>query len=326
MHIFVTGGAGFIGSHIIEFHLQKGDTVHVVDNLITGNVNNLQPFLHNPNFTFHEADILTWPDLKKSLEKADRIYHMAAIVGISHVLQQPSSVLTTNINGTERLLNTLHEIKSKAHVLIASTSSVYGFMQKSLLREDDNLNIHSLSHPLCNYTLSKISIEVMSLNFHRLHEMPISVIRLFDTLGPRQTGCYGMVVPRFIEEAISDKPIVIYGDGTQTRSFCDVRDAIIALDLLANNPKSIGEIVNVGNDREISINNLAYLIKRTLHSNSEIRHMPHEKIDGKNFEDIKKIRPDITKLKKLTGFNPQWTLENTILDLTKTGKKKEKVL
>lgn len=322
MHIFVTGGAGFIGSHIIEFHLQKGDTVVSIDNLVTGNKNNLRPFLNDPNFTFHEADILTWTDLEKTLESIDRVYHMAAVVGVLHVLQEPLNVLVTNINGTERLLKALREVGSKARVIIASTSSVYGFIQKSLLREDDDLNIHSLYHPLCGYAVSKICTEIMSLTYLHLYDMPITIIRLFNTIGPRQTGCYGMVVPRFIEAAICDEPIIIYGDGTQTRSFCDVRDSIVALDLLANNLKSIGEIINVGNDREISINNLAYLIKRTLHSNAEIRHISYEKAYGKNFDDIKKRRPDISKLKKLTGFNPQWTLEDTILDLMKTGKKK----
>ncbi|HEX2548461.1 MAG TPA: GDP-mannose 4,6-dehydratase [Gammaproteobacteria bacterium] len=325
MHVIVTGGAGFIGSHIVEFHLQKGDTVHAIDNLVTGNKGNLQPFLHDPNFTFDEADILTWPDLKKALENADRIYHMAAVVGVLYVLQEPLNVLVNNINGTERLLKTLYELQSKARIFIASTSSVYGHIQKSLLCESDDLNIHSISHPLCGYAISKISSEVMSMTYHRLYNMPITVLRLFNTVGPRQTGCYGMVVPRFIEEAIANEPIIVYGDGLQTRSFCDVRDTLVALDLLANNPKSIGEIVNVGNDREISINNLAYLIKRTLHSNSEVLHISYEKAYGKKFEDIKKRKPDITKLKKLTGFKPKWTLENTIADLMKNMQDKEKV-
>jgi UDP-glucose 4-epimerase len=315
MHIVITGGAGFIGSHLAEYHLQKGDTVHVIDTLITGNIKNIEPFFQNPRFSFDKANIMNCNSLKPHCEKADRIYHMAAIVGVYEVIEKTLDVLFTNIHGTETLLKTVKEVRNKPHIFIASTSSVYGHSKKDSLSETDELRIHSITHPLTSYALSKMTNEVMGLAYYQNDGIPITILRLFNTIGRRQRGTYGMVVPRFIEKALHNQPINVFGDGTQTRSFCDVRDIVMFLNSLAENSECIGEIINVGNNQEISINALAHLIKEILHSKSEIIHTPYDEAYGKKFVDIMRRKPDLSKLQRLTTYKHQWTLEQTIADL-----------
>jgi len=317
MHILVTGGSGFIGSHLVAYHLAKGDQVQAIDDLSTGSIKNIAPFLSNPAFQFEQADILTWPHLEKAVQWADRIYHLAAIVGIHRVLSEPLRVMTVNINGCERLLHTISSTKARPKVIIASSSSVYGLSHKPLLNEEDELTINFIAYPILGYALSKITDEALGLAYYRTANLPVTLVRLFNTIGPRQTGRYGMVVPRFIQQALQNEAITIYGDGEQTRSFCDVRDIITALDKLANKPESSGEIINVGHDTPISINRLAELIRSKAKSNSEIKHLSYREAYGEEFTDIKQRRPDLTKLYKLTDFKHQWTLEATIDDLIK---------
>jgi len=315
MRVFVTGGCGFIGSHIVEFHLKNGDEVRVVDNLSTGTLENIAAFKDNPAFEFIEADIITWPDLEKTAAWADRIYHMAAVLGIFHVIAKPLNVLSTNIAGTERLLRAVVASGSSPRILIASSSSVYGNSPNPVLNENDNLIVASPSHPLWGYAISKIADEAFSIAYHKTIKVPVTLIRFFNTIGPRQTGRYGMVVPRFVQQACDGEPITIFGDGTQTRSFCDVRDVVTALSLLANQEESIGEIVNVGCDSEITINDLAKLVRTRGDSHSEITHTAYLEAYGNDFTDIKQRRPDLSKLYKLTGFKHKWTLEQTVDNL-----------
>jgi UDP-glucose 4-epimerase len=315
MRILVTGGCGFIGSHIAEYHLAKGDEVSVVDDLSTGSLDNIASFKANPAFYFENANILNWPNLPKSVAWADRIYHMAAVVGIYRVLREPVNVLTTNIHGCEKLLHAVSMSGHTPQVIITSSSSVYGHSETATLSEKDDLVIKSSAHPLWNYALNKIADEALGFAYFHTAKIPITVIRLFNTIGPRQTGHYGMVVPRFVQQACRGEPITVFGDGTQTRSFCDVRDVLTALNLLASTPKSNGEIVNIGYDKEIVINDLAELIRRKANSDSKIKHIPYKEAYGEELTDIKQRRPDLTKLCQLTGFKHQWPLEKTIDDL-----------
>lgn len=315
MRILITGGCGFIGSHIVEFHLAKGDEVFVVDDISTGSLDNIAPFKNNPAFHFEKSDILNWPNLEKTVAWANRIYHMAAIVGVYRVLKEPINVLTTNIHGCEKILQAIASSGKQPQVIITSSSSVYGHNETPLLSESDDLIIKSVAHPLWNYALSKIADEALGLAYYQSKKIPITVIRLFNTIGPRQTGRYGMVVPRFVQQACKGEPITVFGDGTQTRSFCDVRDVLTALNLLASTPDSNGQIVNIGNDKEIIINDLAELIRKKSDSKSEIQYIPYKEAYGEDLTDIKQRRPNLTKLQKLTGFKHAWPLEKTIDDL-----------
>lgn len=315
MHILVTGGCGFIGSHVVEYHLKKNDTVHVIDNLTTGSLKNVEQFQSNPNFHVEIADILDYPKLDEMLSRADRVYHLAAVLGIYRVIEKPLDVLNTNILGTERILRLIAKSGKKPRIMMASSSSAYGNCPQPFLREDNNLTIASPSHPLWGYAISKIADEAYAIAYYRTYQLPITMMRFFNTVGPRQTGRYGMVVPRFVQQACRGEPLTVHGDGTQTRSFCDVRDTVVALDLLADAEKSIGEVVNVGLDSDICIEDLALLVKKLANSQSEIIHVPYEKAYGQHYTDIQQRRPDISKMLKLIQFKHQWNLERTVTDL-----------
>lgn len=315
MNILVTGGAGFIGSHLVQYHLAKGDRVKVIDDCSTGTFNNIKKFSTNKNFSFENADILHWTDKDNFIVTADRIYHMAAVLGVYRVLQQPLQVLRTNIMGCEKILHTILERGSKARIIIASSSSVYGNSQKKILNEKDELIISPNTHPLWGYAVSKLSDEAIAKAYYDTYHLPITWVRLFNTIGPRQTGRYGMVVPRFVQQALSGKPLTIFGDGQQTRSFCDVRDAIAAIDKISEMNVSLGEPINVGNDHEIAINELAELVRKLANSSSPITYVSYQDAYGKDFHDITQRRPDLTKLRQLTGFKHAWTVDKTIKDL-----------
>lgn len=322
MNVLITGGAGFIGSHLVEFHLNRGDTVTVVDNLSTGSENNIQPFQSNPNFHFEENTVLDWQALSNKIAWAERIYHMAAMVGMIHLLANPVETLTENILSCERILRLMGELKSKAHLIVASTSEIYGPSNKHQLSEDDLLLFKSAAHSKWVYATSKFTQEIFSLTYAVSKGVRVTLIRFFNTIGPRQNGQYGMVVPRFIQQAVTNQPITVYGSGHQTRSFCDVRDTIQALDLIANNPDSMGEVVNLGQDQPITINELAALIKRLTNSNSPIKHLDYQDAYGEDYEDIMYRRPDLTKFNQLTSYQFQWNLEKTLLDLIQRQLKK----
>ena len=326
MHVLVTGGAGFIGSHLVERHLAQGDKVHIVDDLSTGSVENIRSFLELPECYFDEADILTWSDLAQAAEWADRIYHMAAVVGMFRVLSEPIAVLATNIAGTERLLRAVHASRWQPRVLIASSSEVYGPQRRGKLREDDDLTLRSGAVIRWNYAVSKLTDEALALSYARRSELPITIVRLFNTVGPRQSGRYGMVVPRFVQQASDGQPITVYGDGTQSRCFCDVRDTVAILDLLLDSPAAAGEIVNVGNDREVSILELAELVRDRAESSSPIEQRSYREAYGDGFEDIPRRRPVLDKLRDLTGYRHRYELEDTIDDLLLAQRQQPSVL
>ncbi|MDR3391225.1 MAG: GDP-mannose 4,6-dehydratase [Sulfuriferula sp.] len=315
MHVLITGGAGFIGSHLAEYHLARNDQVHVVDNLNTGSYDNIKPLLDNVAFRFDEADIVTWSGLDKAVGWADRIYHMAAVVGVKKVLADPVSVMATNIAGCERVMRAMHQGRWNPQLIVASSSEVYGFNDNPGFDENDAVVFHSGSRLRWCYAVTKLADESFGYAYAQKYGLNIVIARLFNTIGPRQIGRYGMVVPSFVKQAVNGHPVTVYGDGTQTRSFCDVRDTVRALDLLAATPAAKGEIVNVGNDQEIAIKDLARLVADRAKSASPIQFISYGEAYGVEFEDVSHRRPILTKLRALTGFEPKWTLVDSIDDL-----------
>lgn len=316
MHILITGGAGFIGSHLVELHLARGDKVHVVDDLSTGSMDNVNRFIDQPNYHFDSADLLTWPQLERVAAWADRIYHLAAVVGVYRVLAEPTKVLAVNIAAFERLLRAVHNSGWKPQLVLASSSEVYGHNDQELLRENQDLVISTRAGTRWNYSVSKIADEALCMSFSKHFGIPTVIARFFNTVGPRQSARYGMVIPRFIEQAVHGDNITVFGPGDQTRSFCDVRDTVAALDQVAEHAATPDVmVVNVGNDREISINDLAALIVERAGSRSKIEHIPVLQAYGEDFEDIRRRRPALEKLRTLTEFKHRFTLEQTIDDL-----------
>lgn len=310
MNILITGGCGFIGSNLAAFYLAKGHHVYVVDDLSTGSLDNIASMQNNPQFRFDKADINAWPQLEEAVKWADRIYHIAAVIGIFRVLAEPVHVVDTNISGSARLFHAVAAHGKQKRLIFASSSCVYGDAVHS--DEDGELIIRQKGNPLLAYAVSKLADETIAMALYKETQFPITIVRLFNVIGPHQTGQYGMVVPRFVKQACHNKPITIFGDGTQSRSFCDVRDAISAIDLLAENNDAIGEIFNVGCDAEISINDLAVLVKKQANSDSVFEYVAYEKAYGGEFVDTQHRRPNLKKLIKYTGFEPQWDLKSTV--------------
>ncbi len=322
MHVLITGGAGFIGSHLAEHHLALGDHVYVVDNLSTGSLANLKPFRSHPAFRFAEADILHWDGLGEAVAWADRIYHMAAVVGVKKVLEDPVAVMAINMTGTERILRAIHHGGWNPEVIIASTSEVYGFNPESSFAETANIVLPSAGRLRWTYAVTKLADEFLAFSYARKYGLHIVVVRLFNTIGPNQVGHYGMVVPSFVRQAVNNDPLTIFGEGDQTRSFCDVRDTVVALDRLAGCPEAWGEVVNVGNDQEISIRGLAELIVQRACSASPLHYMSYKDAYGEEFEDVTHRRPVLNKLHALTGFMPEWKLSDTLDDLIERERSK----
>ena len=315
MNILVTGGAGFIGSHVVEHHLDRGDEVVAVDDLSTGSRANLEEFQGNPRFRFVHADIMDWDGLAGAVHVADRVYHLAAVVGMFRVLREPVRVTEVNVCATERVLQTVAAAQQSPQVVIASSSSVYSHSHSRDLREDDELVYLPKQGGLTGYALSKLTNEIQAMAYRQEHGLQVTIPRLFNAVGPRQTGNYGFVLPRFIKQALSGEPLTVFGDGTQTRSFCDVRDTVAAIELLAGTPEAAGLPVNVGNERETRIVDLARMVIERSGSSSNIEFIPFDKAYGSEFDQITQRHPVEQRLKALTGFRPRWTLEQTIDDL-----------
>lgn len=315
MKILVTGGAGFIGSHVTDYHLNRGDEVAAVDDLSTGCRANIEAFQGHPRFRFVQSDISSWPGLSEAVREADRVYHLAAVVGMFRVLREPVLVTRVNVGATERLLETIAASGHRPQIVIASSSSVYSHSHSHDLREDDELVYLPRQGGLTGYALSKLTNEIQAMAYHQEHGLPVTIPRLFNAVGPRQSANYGFVLPRFIKQALAGEPLTVFGDGTQTRSFCDVRDTVAALDALAGNPAAAAVPVNVGNERETRIIDLARLVIERARSSSEIEFVPFEKAYGSKFDQITQRHPVEDRLHSLTGFRPRWSLEQTVDDL-----------
>ncbi len=314
-NVFITGGAGFIGSHLVQYHLNKGDKVWVVDNLLSVSTENLSPMLSHPSMRFDQADIRTFPQLLEAVQWSDRIYHMAAIVGMYNVLSHPVETMETNILGLDTVLQAMHKAKKQTRLLVASSSAVYWNGQlgaDGAFHEDAVLKVPSGAFLKQSYSFSKLVNEVNALAYSHEYGLHCTVVRLFNTVGTRQTGRYGMVIPTFIGQALRDEPLTVFGTGQQIRCFCNVHDATCALDLLVSNSKSKGEIFNVGNDQECTILELAQMIKERTNPSLKMRFVSYKEAYGMDYQDVPKNRPNIDKLHRLTGFRPQWTLEQTI--------------
>jgi UDP-glucose 4-epimerase len=315
MRILVTGGAGFIGSHLVEHLLGQGHHVHVVDDLSTGQFHNLAAVASHPRFRFDKADLIDWNGLWAAAQRADRIYHLAAVVGVKRVLADPVRVMTTNIACTERVFRAASAGTQRPRVIYASTSEVYGFNPNGAMQEGDDLHYRAGSRTRWSYAIAKLAGEHFADAYARDKGLETVVLRLFNTIGPRQRGEYGMVVPNFVRQAVAGLPITVHDDGTQTRSFCDVRDTVRMIAQLAETEAALGEPVNVGNDKEITIQALAETVRRRADSRSPIRHVSCEEAYGEDFDDVRRRRPDLARLKQLTGFVHHWTLSDTIDEL-----------
>lgn len=315
MHVLITGGAGFIGSHIAAYHVKKGDDVVVIDDLSTGRIKNIQPLTNKPNFRFYQKNLASWRGLKQALVGVDRVYHFAAVVGMFHVLNHPLETLKINLMSTFKLIKTIHELGTKPLILFASSSEIYGD-QTGELDETSSLIINNTVTNHSVYTVSKLGLESIAMAFWHKHQLPCIILRIFNTIGRHQSSRYGMVLPRFIKQAKNNNDITVFGDGSQSRSFCNVSDTINLIELLSTNPLTVGEVVNVGNNLEITINDLAVKVKSLCKSKSSIIHVPFEKVYHNENLAIHRRRPGLTKLLSLTHYKYQWSLEKTILDLS----------
>jgi UDP-glucose 4-epimerase len=314
-NVLVTGGAGFIGSHLVDHHLAKGDSVTVIDNLTTGRKSNLAHHDGNPRLTFHHVSLQDCKNLGDIVSGIDLVYHMAAVVGVRQVLKSPIAVLDSNVGAVDYLFKMLLAHAPKARVLAASSSEVYGLQNNVPFKELDDLLLPSRDPLRWCYAVTKYTSEMIVYAYAHEHKLNATSIRLFNTSGPRQSSAYGMVVPNFVEKAIRDINIDVFGDGQQTRSFCDIRDMVAGLEAVSRCNAAQGITVNVGTDREISIKGLAERVIEISKSKSAIRYMTYEEAYGTDFVDVKRRRPDLTRLHNLTGFTSRYTLEDTIASL-----------
>ncbi|MEE8295320.1 MAG: NAD-dependent epimerase/dehydratase family protein [Sphingomonadales bacterium] len=315
MNILITGGAGFIGSHLVDHFLETGSKVQAVDDLSTGNIANLAAAQKNPNFQFFHFDIMKWPGLEKAVGWADVVFHMAAIVGVKRVLEDSLNVIKTNCGSSELILEAALKLKAKPRIIMASSSEVYGFNPKPAFAENDDLVLRSDDHFRWCYTATKLMDEFVAQAYAMERDVPVTSVRLFNTVGPRQRGMYGMVVPNFVRQAVSGSDITVFGDGNQTRSFCDVRDMVSILTKIAESDKTIGKIINAGNDQEITIHNLAKKVREIAESASKIKFIEYAEAYGRPFTDVDHRRPDLSELKRLISFEHKWKLDDTLKEL-----------
>lgn len=318
MHYLVTGGAGFIGSHLSEALLKTGNTITAVDDLSTGRVSNIEHMTNDPNFQLVIESITNAAVLDRLVSECDLIVHLAAAVGVELIVHSPVHTIETNVIGTEIVLQTARRYRKK--ILIASTSEIYGKSDKLPYVEDDDRLMGATTRSRWAYAASKALDEFLALAYNREMDLPVVILRLFNTIGPRQRGRYGMVVPRFVNQAMSGNNITVYGDGLQSRCFCDVRDVVEAIIGLVNCPQAEGEVFNVGAQEEISILDLARTVKKIIDSKSNIVLVPYETATEEGFEDMRRRVPDTTKLRGLLGWQPTIELEQTILDIVKQCK------
>jgi len=296
----ITGGAGFIGSHLSEALLERGWTVEVIDDLSTGSIENISHLKGHPHFSYVLDSVMNRSLMLELVDRTDVIFHLAAAVGVKLIVEKPVYTIETNIKATELIL----ELAARKHkpLLLASTSEVYGKLDKPKFSEDDDMILGPTSRARWCYAASKIIDEFLARAYYKEKGLPAVVVRLFNTIGPRQTGQYGMVVPRFVRCALAGEPIPVYGDGTQRRSFTWVGDVIGAMLALIEHPKAYGEVFNIGHTKEISIYELALLVKQLTGSASEIVLVPYEQAYEAGFEDMPRRAPDITKIQRLIGY------------------------
>ena len=319
MNILVTGGAGFIGSHLSERLIVDGHTVTVLDNLSTSQISNLESIKENSRFTFVNGSILDVNTLTPLVAKTDYIFHLAAAVGVFNIVKNPLSSLLTNIRGTENILEGAYS--RNVPVFLTSSSEVYGKNISNSLRETDNRILGSPLTLRWSYSEAKAIDESLAYAYYIEKQLETRIIRFFNTVGPRQLGAYGMVVPRFVKSAISNEPITIYGDGRQTRCFAHVYDVVDAVIALAFAKNTVGKVINIGNDFEISINDLAQKIITETGSKSEIKYLSYDEAYGDGFEDMERRVPNLELINQLVGWKPKRDLSTMIRDISLEMKK-----
>jgi UDP-glucose 4-epimerase len=313
LRYLLTGGAGFVGSHLAEALLDRGDEVCLIDDLSTGGIANIEPFKGHQRLRYVLDSILNRSVMVELVDGADVILHLAAAVGVRLIVESPVRTIETNIKGTELVLELA--AKKEKPVVIFSTSEVYGKSNGSKFSEFGDLILGPTSKGRWSYAASKIIDEFLALAYYKERKLPVIIIRLFNTVGPRQTGRYGMVIPRFVHSALTGRPITVYGDGTQTRTFTHVKDAIGAILKLLEHPDSVGGIFNIGGKEEISIGELAKLVKEMLESPSEIQYLPYDEVFEEGFEDMQKRVPDLSRIKSLIGYEPKLGIRDIISDV-----------
>ena len=306
MKILVTGGAGFIGSHLCEGLLKHKHEVFVIDNLSTGNIDNIKHLQKVKNFHLEIDDVTNEKIMAKLIKKINMVFHLAAAVGVKYIIDNPLDSIRTNVRGTEIVLEYANKFGKKM-VFLASTSEIYGKNRrnKTSFREEDDRLLGSTTIWRWSYSCTKALDEFLTLAYYREKKLPVIIGRFFNICGPKQTGRYGMVVPRFVKQALLNQPITVYGDGKQTRSFLYIDDAIRAIIALVHEKKAVGDVFNIGNPHSISILELARRIKRLTNSKSKIVFVPYERAYEKGFEDMRHRRPDVSKIRSLTGFHPE---------------------
>jgi UDP-glucose 4-epimerase len=308
--VLITGGAGFIGSHLADAYLQRGDEVFAIDDLSTGRIENIRHLKDNPRFHYTIESVLNHPVTAELVDQCDVVFHLAAAVGVKLIVESPVRTIETNVRGTEVVLSIANKKKKK--VLVASTSEVYGLSTDVPFREDGNLVMGATTKGRWSYACSKGIDEFLALAYWRERKLPTIVVRLFNTVGPRQTGQYGMVIPTFVKQALAGRPITVYGDGKQTRCFGYVVDVVGALINLMDHDDAVGQVFNIGSNEEITILELAQRIKKLTGSDSEIVFVPYDEAYEEGFEDMPRRVPDITKIQNAVGFRPEMSLDGIL--------------
>lgn len=310
MRVLITGGAGFIGSHLAEKHLERGDEVDIIDDLSTGSMNNIEHIKRHPRFHYHLDSVTNQQLTAELVDLADQIYHLAAAVGVKLIVESPVRTIETNIRGTEIVLH--HAAKKRKRILITSTSEVYGKTVKVPFSEDDDLVMGATDKGRWSYACSKAIDEFLAIAYWKEKGVPTVIARLFNTVGPRQTGQYGMVIPNLVDQALTGRPLTVFGDGTQSRCFTHVSDVVGALMKLIEHPQAVGEVYNIGSTTEVTIGQLAERIKTLTASSSPIVRIPYEEAYEGGFEDMQRRVPDIAKIGALIGYRPTHSLEEIL--------------
>jgi len=316
----ITGGAGFIGSHLSEALLGQGHEVLVLDNLSTGSIDNIAHLKGRGGFEYFIDTVDNEPLLAELIDRSDVVFHFAAAVGVKLIVEQPVYTIETNVHGTEVVLK--HANKKKKLVVIASTSEVYGKSNDVPFREDSDLVMGPTPKHRWAYACSKAIDEFLALAYWKERKLPVIIVRFFNTVGPRQTGQYGMVIPNFVRQALAGEPITVFGDGTQTRSFTHVTDVVGGLLKLVNEPKAIGQVVNIGNTQEVSIAALAERVRDLCGSKSKIKFVPYDQAYESGFEDMPRRVPDLTRAKTLIGYEPKHKLDDILIQVIDYFRKK----
>jgi UDP-glucose 4-epimerase len=310
MRVLITGGAGFIGSHLADNYLERGDEVFILDDLSTGSIDNIRHLRSNPRFHYTIESVHHGPTVAELVDQCDVVFHLAAAVGVRLIVESPVRTIETNVHGTEVVLAQANKKKKK--VLLASTSEVYGLSDQVPFREDGNLVLGPTSKGRWSYACSKAIDEFLALAYWRERKLPTVIARLFNTVGPRQTGQYGMVVPTFVKQALTGRPITIHGDGSQSRCFTAVTDVVGALMKLMDHPGAVGEVFNIGSSEEVTVRALAERVRALTGSQSEIVCVPYEQAYGEGFEDMPRRVPDISKIEALIGYRPTRSLDQIL--------------